>query len=76
VHAAQARGPESPGRTSGRARIVVARPRLNADNAAMIARAGWFHLSEGRASDLYLDADPTLPWPGLERDPEPHPTKR
>lgn len=49
-----------------RARVAVASPRLNADNAAMIARAGWFHLSRGEASDHYLDADPRLPWPGLE----------
>jgi N6-L-threonylcarbamoyladenine synthase len=52
-------------RPSG-ARLAVASPRLNADNAAMIARAGWFHLSRGEASDHYLDADPRLPWPGLE----------
>jgi N6-L-threonylcarbamoyladenine synthase len=49
-----------------RARVAVASPRLNADNAAMIARAGWFHLSRGEVSDHYLDADPRLPWPGLE----------
>jgi N6-L-threonylcarbamoyladenine synthase len=48
------------------ARVAVASPRLNADNAAMIARAGWFHLSRGETSDHYLDADPRLPWPGLE----------
>ncbi len=49
-----------------RARVAVASPRLNADNAAMIARAGWFHLARGESSDHYLDADPRLPWPGLE----------
>ena len=49
-----------------RARVAVASPRLNTDNAAMIARAGWFHLSRGEISDAYLDADPRLPWPGLE----------
>lgn len=49
----------------GRARLAVAQPRLNADNAAMIARAGWFRLERGEASDLYLEADPMLPWPGL-----------
>lgn len=58
----------------GRSRIVVAQPRLNADNAAMIARAGWFHLTEGRPSDLYLDANPSLPWPGLEQDPKLYPS--
>lgn len=54
---------------SGLAEVVVAQPRYNADNAAMIARAGWFHLEQGDYSDLYLDADPRLPWPGLERQP-------
>ena len=49
------------------ARVVIASQRLNADNAAMIARAGWFHLDLGRSSDLYLDADPRMPWPGLIR---------
>ncbi len=57
----------------GRARVVVAEPRLNADNAAMIARAGWFRLERGERSDAYLDADPRLPWPGLERGPVPVP---
>jgi N6-L-threonylcarbamoyladenine synthase len=50
---------------AGRARVAVAQPRLNADNAAMIARAGWFHLARGESSDLFLEADPMLPWPGL-----------
>ena len=50
-------------RLAGRARVSVARPRLNTDNAAMIARAGWYHLDQGETSDLYLDADPRLPWP-------------
>ena len=57
------------GHLAGRVRVVVAEPRLNADNAAMIARAGWFHLERGERSDAYLDADPRLPWPGLERGP-------
>ncbi|MDH3455248.1 MAG: tRNA (adenosine(37)-N6)-threonylcarbamoyltransferase complex transferase subunit TsaD [Gemmatimonadota bacterium] len=56
---------------AGSAVVAVARPRLNADNAAMIARAGWFHLERGAQSDLYLDADPRLPWPGLETQPAP-----
>ncbi len=51
------------------AQLVVAQPRHNTDNAAMIARAGWFHLEHGSASNLYLDANPRLPWPGLERCP-------
>ena len=56
-------------RFAGQARVAVARPRLNADNAAMIARAGWFHLEEGRESDMHLDADPAMPLPGLEPAP-------
>ncbi len=51
--------------------LAVARPRFNADNAAMVARAGWFHLEHGRRSTLLLDVDPGLPWPGLEPVPNP-----
>lgn len=51
--------------------LSVASPRLNADNAAMIARAGWFHLERGELADQYLDADPALPWPGLAPTPVP-----
>jgi N6-L-threonylcarbamoyladenine synthase len=54
-------------RLSGAARVAVARPRLNTDNAAMIARAGWFHLEQGHTSDLYLEARARMPWPGLHR---------
>lgn len=54
----------------GKAHLSVASPRLNADNAAMIARAGWFHLENGRDSLLDCDADPRMPFPGLEQ-PEP-----
>jgi N6-L-threonylcarbamoyladenine synthase len=54
-------------RFGGSVHVAIASPRLNADNAAMIARAGWFHLDLGRSSDLYLDADPRMPWPGLIR---------
>jgi N6-L-threonylcarbamoyladenine synthase len=61
-------------RLAGVARVAVARPRLNVDNAAMIARAGWFHFRRGTTSSHYLDADPSLPWPGLERGPAPAPT--
>ena len=52
---------------AGHATLSVAHPRLNTDNAAMIARAGWFHLERGVRSDLTLDASARLPWPGLER---------
>jgi N6-L-threonylcarbamoyladenine synthase len=55
-------------RLAGIAEVSVAEPRLNADNAAMIARAGWFHAERGTLSTLALDADPRLPWPGLEPD--------
>ena len=48
------------------ARVAVASPRLNADNAAMIARAGWYHLQLGERSDWTLDARADLPLPGLE----------
>jgi len=53
-------------RLAGLARVVVASPRLNADNAAMIARAGWFRLARGERSDWTLDARADLPLPGLE----------
>lgn len=46
----------------------MAAPRLNTDNAAMIARAGWFHLGRGERSDWTLDARATLALPGLEPD--------
>jgi N6-L-threonylcarbamoyladenine synthase len=59
-------------RLSGLARVAVARPRLNVDNAAMIARAGWFRLAQGERSDWTLDARADLPLPGLE--PAPHPS--
>ena len=49
--------------------VHVAPPRLNADNAAMIARAGWFHLEAGTRHGLELEADPRLAWPGLEPAP-------
>jgi N6-L-threonylcarbamoyladenine synthase len=53
-------------RLRGVARIAVASPRLNADNAAMIARAGWWRLARGERSDWTLDARADLPLPGLE----------
>jgi N6-L-threonylcarbamoyladenine synthase len=53
----------------GSARVSIASPRLNADNAAMIARTGWFHIDLGRSSNLDLDADARMPWPGLVRPP-------
>jgi len=53
-------------RLAGRARVAVASPRLNADNAAMIARAGWYRLQLGERSDFTLDARADLALPGLE----------
>src|SRR6266571_3318752 len=56
-------------RLAGLARVAVASPRLNADNAAMIARAGWWRLEQGERSDWTLDARADLPLPGLEPAP-------
>jgi tRNA N6-adenosine threonylcarbamoyltransferase len=53
-------------RLAGRARVCVASARLNADNAAMIARAGLYRLGRGDRSDWTLDARADLPLPGLE----------
>lgn len=63
-------------RLAGRARVAVASPRLNADNAAMIARAGWYRLTQGERSDWTLDARADLPLPGLELAEPPHPARR
>lgn len=41
--------------------------RLATDNAAMIARAGLFHLHRGDVAGLDLTARADLPFPGLER---------
>jgi tRNA N6-adenosine threonylcarbamoyltransferase len=60
-------------RLAGAARVAVASPRLNADNAAMIARAGWYRLRLGERSDWTLDARADLPLPGLDRAPAPTP---
>ena len=52
-------------RLKGSARVAVASPRLNTDNAAMIARAGMYRLGIGERSDWTLDARADLPLPGL-----------
>jgi N6-L-threonylcarbamoyladenine synthase len=58
------------------ARIAVASPRLNTDNAAMIARAGWWRLARGERSDWMLDARANLPLEGLEPFTPLHPARR
>src|SRR5882724_10878464 len=63
-------------RLSGLARVAVASPRLNTDNAAMIARAGWYRLALGERSDWTLDAQADLPLPGLELAENPQSTLR
>jgi N6-L-threonylcarbamoyladenine synthase len=63
-------------RLAGTARVAVASPRLNADNAAMIARAGWYRLAQGERSDWTLDARADLPLPGLELADHPTLTSR
>jgi len=63
-------------RLGGLARVAVASPRLNADNAAMIARAGWHRLRLGERSDWTLDARADLPLPGLEMTETTHDVPR
>jgi N6-L-threonylcarbamoyladenine synthase len=52
-------------RLAGEARVSVASPRLNTDNAAMIAAAGAWRLAEGERSGLDLEPRDDLPLPGL-----------
>jgi N6-L-threonylcarbamoyladenine synthase len=47
------------------ARVFAPSARLATDNAAMIARAGLFHLERGERSALDLNAFASLPLPGL-----------
>lgn len=47
------------------AEVFAPSPRLATDNAAMIARAGLFHLERGERAPLDLDAHASLPIPGL-----------
>jgi N6-L-threonylcarbamoyladenine synthase len=52
-------------RLAGRARVSVASPRLNTDNAAMIAAAGAWRLARGERSGFDLEPRDDLPLPGL-----------
>jgi len=52
-------------RLAGTARVSVASPRLNTDNAAMIAAAGAWRLARGERSGLDLEPRDDLPLPGL-----------
>ncbi len=54
-------------RLAGRAEVVVASPRFNADNAAMIAVAGAWRLARGERSDFGLEPFDWRPMPGLVR---------
>jgi N6-L-threonylcarbamoyladenine synthase len=60
-------------RLAGTARLSVASPRLNTDNAAMIAAAGAWRLEQGERSGWDLEPRDDLPIPGL-RAPHPHRT--
>jgi N6-L-threonylcarbamoyladenine synthase len=56
-------------RLAGAARVSVASPRLNTDNAAMIAAAGAWHLAQGERSPWDLEPRDALPLPGLTVQP-------
>jgi N6-L-threonylcarbamoyladenine synthase len=57
-------------RLAGVARVSVASPRLNTDNAAMIAAVGAWRLARGERSGWDLEPRDDLPLPGL-RTPTP-----
>ena len=54
-------------RLGGAARVVVAAPRLNTDNAAMIAAAGAWRLARGERSGMDLEPFDRGPLPGSEK---------
>jgi N6-L-threonylcarbamoyladenine synthase len=59
-------------RLAGRARVSVASPRLNTDNAAMIAAAGAWRMARGERSGWDLEPRDDLPLPGLTAAIETH----
>ena len=52
-------------RLADTATVTVASPRLNTDNAAMIAAAGAWRMAHGEYSDWELEPSDRLPLPGL-----------
>ena len=61
-------------RLAGSARLSVASPRLNTDNAAMIAAAGAWRLARGERSGWDLEPRDDLPMPGLRPATQPQRT--
>ncbi len=51
---------------SDNVKVFAPSPRLSTDNAAMIARAGFFRFEQGERSPLSLAAHASLPIPGLQ----------
>lgn len=56
-------------RLAGHGRVSVASPRLNTDNAAMIAAAGAWRLARGERSGWDLEPRDAMPLPGLTATP-------
>jgi N6-L-threonylcarbamoyladenine synthase len=51
--------------------LFVPSPRLASDNGAMVAAVAAWRLGRGERSGLALNADPSLPFPGLQRRSSP-----
>jgi N6-L-threonylcarbamoyladenine synthase len=58
-------------RLSPGGRLFVGSPRVSLDNGAMIARAGFHHLTAGPGDPIEAAADASLAFPGLRRRGEP-----